>query len=113
MYTQSSETEKEVKLSMERIIDLVREVRNGLILDFLQAGALKKYFQEQYSKDLTPVKEEFLRRDLKSLEGSPVDLSHYALLIKQIQEINTASIESSNYQLFYRELESIFKKYNY
>jgi hypothetical protein len=112
MYLQDSR-HTENKISTERIIDLVREVRNGLIRDFLQDENLKSYFTEQYNKELSQIKLEFLKRDLKELLASPVDLPHYALLIKQMQELNTASIAVSNYELFYKELEGIFKKYNY
>jgi hypothetical protein len=103
----------EVKLSIERIIDLVREIRNGLIQDFLVDTTIRKYFREQYDKELSQVKTEFLKRDLKELLSSPVDLSHYGLLIKQMQESNTASLTTTHYELFYRELETIFRKYNY
>jgi len=103
----------ENKISTERLIDLVREVRNGLIRDFLQDENLKTYFTEQYNKELSQIKLEFLKRDLKDLLLSPVDLPHYALLIKQMQELNTASLTNTHHELFYKELESIFKKYNY
>lgn len=112
MYLQDSR-QTENKISTERIIDLVREVRNGLVRDFLLDENLKSYFREQYKKDLSQIKLEFLKRDLRELMASPVDLPHYALLIKQMQEVNTASITSSNHTLFYKELERIFKKYNY
>ena len=112
MFLQDSR-QTENKISTERIIDLVREVRNGLIRDFLLDENIKSYFREQYTKELSTIKLEFLKRDLKELLGSPVDLSHYALLIKQMQELNTASITSSHHELFYKELEGIFKKYNY
>jgi hypothetical protein len=101
------------KISTERIIDLVREIRNGLIKDFMDESNLKSYFTEQYNKELSQIKLEFLKRDLKELMQSPVDLAHYSLLIKQMQELNTASITSANHELFYKELERIFKKYNY
>jgi hypothetical protein len=103
----------ETKISTERIIDLVREVRNGLIRDFLQDENLTSYFKEQYNKELSQIKLEFLKRDLKELMLSPMDLPHYSLLIKQVQEQNSAAIASANHGLFYKELEMIFKKYNY
>ena len=106
-------TEKDLKLSIERIIDLVRNVRNGLIQDFLQDANLRTYFLQQYNRELSQVKSEFLKRDLKELLDSPVDLSHYGLLIKQMQDSNTASISSTHHDLFYKELEKIFSRYNY
>ena len=114
MYTQGErETEREVRISIDRIIELVRDVRNGLITDFLVDANLRSYFVEQYAKELSPVKTEFLKRGLKELYNSPVDLSHYGLLIKQMQKSNSASITTMHYDLFYKELERIFKKYNY
>ena len=112
MFVQDSRP-AEPKISTERIIDLVREVRNGLIRDFLDDEKLKTYFQEHYNKQLSQIKLEFAKRDLKELLASPVDLVHYAQLIKQMQELNTASLASSNHELFYHQLERIFKKYNY
>lgn len=112
MFLQDSR-QTDSKISTERIIDLVREVRNGLIRDFLSDDTLKSYFSENFKKELSQIKMEFLKRDLKELMNSPVDLPHYALLIKQMQEVNSASITSTNHELFYKELELIFKKYNY
>jgi len=106
-------TEKDLKLSIDRIIDLVRNVRNGLIHDFLQDENLRSYFLQQYKRELSQVKAEFLKRDLKDLLNSPIDLSHYGLLIKQMQDSNTASISSTHHDLFYKELEKIFVRYNY
>jgi hypothetical protein len=102
-----------IALSVEKIIDLIRIVRNELIKDFLKDDNFSLYFQEQFNKDLSLVKREFLRRDLKELLISPVDLVHYAGLINQLRETNTASITERNNELFYRELDTIFKKYSF
>lgn len=101
------------KISTERIIVLVRDIRNGLIKDFMNDDTLNSWFAQQYNKTISPIKLEFMKRDLKELLNSPVDLSHYAGLIRQMQEHNSASIASANHELFYQELETIFKKYNY
>jgi len=100
-----------IALSVEKIIDLIRIVRNELIKDFLKDDNLSVYYQEQFNKELSLVKKEFLKRELKELLISPVDLAHYARLINQLRETNTASITEKNNELFYRELDSIFKKY--
>lgn len=105
--------EKEVQLSIEKVIDLVRLVRNDLIKDFLIDGNLNSYFESKYNKELSAVKREFLKKELKELLIAPVDLTHYAGLIKEIKELNTASLASGNQELFYQELETIFLKYNY
>jgi hypothetical protein len=101
-------------LSMEKIIDLVRQVRNDLVKDFLIKDNSQNYFAEHYNKPLSTIKLEFLRRDLSELLISPVDLVHYSSLIKEIRETNSASLsKGNNDELFYKELELIFDKYKY
>lgn len=100
-------------LSVEKVIDLIRQLRNELVKEFLIDENLKGYFQKEYNRQLSQIKTEFLKRDLKELLISPVDLSHYSSLIKQIRESNSASLAEGNQELFYKEIESIFKKYNY
>jgi hypothetical protein len=102
------------KLSVEKVIDLVRQVRNDLVKDFLIKDNAQNYFAEHYNKPLSIIKLEFLRRDLSELLISPVDLVHYSSLIKEIRETNSASLsKGNNDELFYRELELIFDKYKY
>jgi hypothetical protein len=110
---EEKEIQQEVRMSIDRIIDLVRGVRDSLISDFLEEGNVRSYFLEQFGKELSKVKAEFLKRDLKELQSSPIDLSHYGSLIKQIQKLNSASLATTHKDLFYKELERIFKKYNY
>jgi hypothetical protein len=99
--------------SEEGILDLIRKLRNDLIKDFLDEGNLHTYFREQYKRELTAVKVEFIKKDLKELLITPVDVPHYATLITQIQDTGTASLEAGNDRLFYHEVEQIFRKYNY
>lgn len=105
--------QESIKLSIEKIIDLIRQLRNDLIKDFLTDPNLKSYFFQQYGKDLSIIKIEFCKRDLKELLISPVDLTHYSSLIKDIRESNKASLAEGNHELFYKDLEMIFKKYTY
>jgi hypothetical protein len=107
------QTNQAEKLSVEKIIDLVRVVRNDLIKDFLYRKNIELYFNEHYNKSISAIKAEFLIRDLKELLISPVDLVHYAALIKEIRENNTASMSNGHKDLFYKELEVIFDKYKY
>jgi len=101
------------KLSIEKVIDLVRQIRNDLIKDFLLGENIQSYFLEQYEKPISKIKIEFLIRDLKELLISPVDLVHYASLIKDIRETNSANLSRGNNDLFYKEIELIFNKYKY
>jgi hypothetical protein len=98
----------------ERVLDLVRKLRNDLIKDFLDERHLKEYlFNEYRIKDLSPIKIEFIRKDLKELLISPVNVNHYGPLIDQIRATDSAALTENNEKLFYKELEGLFKKFIY
>lgn len=98
----------------ERIIDLVRKLRNDLIKDFLDERHLKEYVDQQFKvRDLSPVKVEFIKKDLKELIIAPVNLNHYGPLINQIRLTDSAALTEVNEQLFYKEVEGILKRYLY
>jgi hypothetical protein len=63
--------------------------------------------------DLSNIKVEFIKKDLKELLISPVNTNHYQGLIDQIRETDSAGLTESNENLFYKELEYIFKRYMY
>ena len=98
----------------ERILELVRKLRNDLIKDFLDERHLKEYLASQFRvNDLSHIKIEFIKKDLKELLISPVNTNHYQGLIDQIRETDSAGLTETNESLFYKELENIFKKYMY
>ena len=101
------------KLSMESIIEKVRDSRNDLIKELLRDGKIQSYFLTTYNKTISPVKVEFIRRELKSLSMTPVDLIHYAALIKAVRKANDFDSVSGDNHLYYQELEVIFRRYNY
>lgn len=96
----------------DRILELVRKLRNDLIKDFLDERHLKAYLSNQFRvNELSNIKIEFIKKDLKELLISPVNTVHYQALIEQIRETDTAGITETNEPLFYKELELIFKRY--
>lgn len=98
----------------ERILELVRKLRNDLIKDFLDERHLKEYLSSQFRvNELSNIKIEFIKKDLKELLISPVNTNHYQGLIDQIRETDSAGLTETNESLFYKELENIFKKYMY
>jgi hypothetical protein len=98
----------------ERILELVRKLRNDLIKDFLDERHLKEYLASQFRVNgLSNIKIEFIKKDLKELLISPVNTNHYQGLIDQIRETDSAGLTETNESLFYKELENIFKKYMY
>ena len=96
----------------DRILELVRKLRNDLIKDFLDERYLREYLSNRFRiSDLSNIKVEFIKKDLKELLISPVNTNHYQSLIDQIRETDSAGITETNEPLFYRELELIFKRY--
>jgi hypothetical protein len=98
----------------ERILELVRKLRNDLIKDFLDERHLKEYISNQFRvNELSNIRIEFIKKDLKELLISPVNTNHYQILIDQIRDTDSAAISEMNEPLFYKELENIFKRYIY
>ncbi|MBL7858374.1 MAG: hypothetical protein JNM57_11850 [Cyclobacteriaceae bacterium] len=98
----------------ESILDLIRKLRNDLIKDFLDERFLKEYFSENFNlRDISNVKIEFIKKDLKELLLSPVDTTRYQPIIDQVKELDSASIAEGNEQLFYKEIEGVLKRYAY
>jgi hypothetical protein len=112
MSTQPSPSQ--IKWSNETIIDLIRKVRNDLIKDFLDERFLQQYVETSYNiKGLSPIKVEFIKSNLKELLIMPVDVAHYQVVIDRIRENDSASLSEGNDALFYKEVETILKKYIY
>lgn len=106
--------EVNIKWSEERILELVRKLRNDLIKDFLDERYLKEYLFTNFRvSDLSPVRIEFIKKELKELLISPVNTNHYQRLIDQIRETDTAGLTEGNEPLFYKELDPIFRRYMY
>ncbi len=102
-----------IGLSVDKIIDLIRIHRNAIITGFLIDENLLDYFKNQYDLKLSPRKKEFLKKDLKHLLISPVDLVHYSGLIKEMHESAKSSLDAKSEEFIYLELQIIFKKYCY
>jgi hypothetical protein len=100
--------------SNENVIELLRKLRNDLIKDFLDERLLREYVSKHFRiNDLSNIKIELIKRDLKELLISPVDIHHYKPIISQIHESDSAALTESNEQLFFKELENLFKRYLY
>ena len=98
----------------ENIVDLVRKIRNDLIKDFLDERFLKDYISNKYAvKELSAVKIEFIKSELKDFLIAPVNKPHYKSIVDQIKETNSASLSEGKEELFYSEVDLILKKYIY
>lgn len=100
--------------SDESIIELVRKLRNDLIKDFLDERFLKEYINSNFRvRELSNVKVELIKKALKELLISPVNIDHYNSLITQIKFNDSAALTENNEKLFYKEVEGLLKKYFY
>lgn len=94
--------------------ELVIKLRNDLIKDFLDERNLITYLSKEFRMmDVSRVKVEFIKRDLKLLLQSPLDEARYAEVLETITETNSAALSQGNEKLFYKEIETILKKYIY
>ncbi|MFZ6014378.1 MAG: hypothetical protein ACOYXT_28825 [Bacteroidota bacterium] len=98
---------------MENIIDRVRSHRDDMIKQLLTGDNLDAFFADRYNKKLSKIKREFLARDLKELVLSPLNLVHYATVIGRMKESNAVDFIAADHDYFIKEIESVFKKYEF
>jgi hypothetical protein len=96
------------------IIDVIRKLRNDLIKDFLDERMLISYLSTQYRiMDLSNVKIEFIKADLKKLLISPVYIELYKPIMEDYRVTESVGLTERNEKLFYYEIEVVLKKYIY
>ncbi len=96
------------------IIDIIRKLRNDLIKDFLDERNLIAYLAVQYkSIELSAVKIQFIKKDLKEMLIAPVDTTLYGPIINDFSETGSAALTEGNEKLFYREIDMVLQKYIY
>jgi hypothetical protein len=102
------------KLTDEAIVGIILKVRNDLIKDYLDERNLREYFESRYNvHDLSGVKIELIKRDLREHINEPVNVDHYQAIIDTIRESGSAALSEGNDQLFYKDLEAIFRNYTF
>jgi len=62
---------------------------------------------------LSAVKVEFIKKDLKNFLIAPVDVVWYKPIIDDFKETGSAALSEGNEKLFYKEIESVLKRYIY
>lgn len=112
---EKSQPSKQIsKVSTEFIIESLRSIRDSKINELLKTDdALMAFLEEHYNTlAISPIKREFLKRDLIELKDTSLDLVHYASLIKEVKEIgNLLLIEG--HPLFNLELKAIFERHGF
>ena len=98
-------------VSTDTIIERIRDTRNEFIDSLLKDPGLGEYMEVNFDTfAISKVKLEFLRRDLKELRTSPMDLVHYASLIRHLKEVNSLDVDGQH-SLLKEEVHSVFRKY--
>ena len=101
-----------IRLTNDNIIELVRDRRNELIGKLLHTDGLNHFLKETFGvTEISLVKQEFIKRALKELELSPIDLSHYGQIILEIRKTGSLIISSNNERLFYLDIANSIKNY--
>ncbi|HOX83697.1 MAG TPA: hypothetical protein PLS08_11760 [Chryseolinea sp.] len=96
------------------IVDVIRKLRNDLIKDFLDERTMIAYLSAQYKiMEISSIKIEFIKGDLKKLLIAPVDLQWYYPILQDFKTTGSAALSEGNEKLFYKEIENILKKYIY
>lgn len=107
-------SKESLETSTEVIIENLRSIRNGTINSLLKNDDSLMAFLEKHFDTIaiSPVKREFLKRDLVEIKNSSLDLVHYSSLIKEIKETGN-SVAIKGHSLFHLELKVIFEKYGF
>ena len=108
------EVVKNPQWTEENSVDLIRKLRNDLLKDFLDERYLKEYISIHYHvRELSNVKIEFIKKELKELLQAPLDMGHYEAILTNLRETDSASLGEGNDQLFYADIEKVLKRYIY
>jgi hypothetical protein len=101
-----------IRTSIEKNIEEVKKLRDNKIKSLLRTPDLMMFLEEHYNTvAISPVKLEFLKRDLKELLSSPLDLVYYSGAIRQIKEPGYDM--QSCLLLIENEAKKIFEKYGF
>jgi hypothetical protein len=96
------------------IVDVIRKLRNDLIKDFLDERTLIAYLSTQYKiMEVSSIKVEFIKGELKRLLIAPVDLAWYKPILDDFNTTGSAALSEGNEKLFYKEIEGVLKKFIY
>lgn len=96
---------------MQLHIEWVRDQRNILIKRFLDRHFTNAYFETRFSRDISDINFKFLTRDLSILLIAPVDLAHYAAMLRALKEKGADDCLAKFGHLITEEVEKVLRKY--
>ncbi len=112
---ENSQPDKTISvISTELIIEHLKSIRDTTVISLLKNDdALMAFLEEHFDTiAISPVKQEFLKRELVELKNSSLDLVHYSSLIKEIKEKGYMMV-NKDLPLFNQELKLICEKYGF
>lgn len=99
-------------ISLEKAIEEIKQLRNNRIQSLLRTPDLMAFLEDNFSTvAVSAVKLEFLKRDLKTLSQSTLDLVHYSSALRQIKESNPDV--KACLALIEEEMKTLAAKYGY
>ncbi|MGC3947101.1 MAG: hypothetical protein QM762_21715 [Chryseolinea sp.] len=103
---------KNQQWTQDNDVDLIRKLRDDLVKDFLDERYLKEFIFENYNvRELPNVKLEFLRKELKELLQSSLDVQHYEPILSFLRETGSDTLADGQDELFFNDIEKILKRY--
>lgn len=109
---QNSSVEPALQVSIDQHIERIRVHRDTCLKELLNDLRLMDFLEAQYGVfQISKVRKEFLKRDLADLKNTPLDLVHYASLIRDMKDGTISNV--ADHPLFLKELRNIFKKYSF
>jgi hypothetical protein len=101
-----------IEKRQENNVDLIQKIRNDLVKDFLDERFMREYLAERYHvRELSNVKVEFIKKELKELLQVPLDQVHYDVLLTRLNETDATTLADGDDQLFYAEVDKVLRRY--
>jgi len=101
-------------VSTDKIITTVQLMRDSRVNELLHDEQRFAEFLEKHCDviAISPIRKEFLRKDLVALKASRLDLVHYAVLLQESKVSGIVKPEAMD-ALFILEFQLLFDKYKF
>jgi hypothetical protein len=99
---------KNAQWSDENNVEIIRKLRDDILKDFLDERYLREYLATKFNvKELSNIKVEFIKKDLKELLQTPLDLVHYQKVLEETRDSDSDTIAEADDRLCYTEIEKV------
>jgi hypothetical protein len=102
------------KRSDDNISELIFKWRNDFIKVFLDERKIKDHFQQHFKlAELSKIKIEFIKRDIKLLLNSPINQELYLSIFSDLKKNDTEGLKPEHETVFRQEINALLKRYVY